>query len=76
MHADFSKSCDVRMKSFGVLRVYRSYGMSNNKALTMILFIEGATFQMGIRAVFPMSLLLWICGTVESGPKSYGSHGQ
>ena len=33
--------------------------------ITMILFIEGATFQMGIRVVFSMSSLLWICGTVE-----------
>ena len=31
----------------------------------MILFMEGAAFQMGIRVVFPMSLSLWICGTVE-----------
>ena len=52
----FSKTCDVRMKSFGVLRVYRSYGMSNNKAITMILFMEGAGFQMWIRVVFLMSM--------------------
>ena len=47
------------------LRVYKSYGMSNNKSLTMILFIEGAAFRMEIRVVFPISLLLWICGTLE-----------
>ena len=47
------------------LRVYRSNVMSNNEALTINLFIEGTALQMGIRVVFSMLLLLWICGTVD-----------
>ena len=65
MHADFRKVVKSECKLLVLLRVYRSNGISNNKALTMNLFIEGAAFQMGIRVLFSMSLSLWICGTVD-----------
>ena len=57
------------------LRGYRRNKVSNNKALTINLLIEGAALQMGIRVVFSMFLLLlWICGTVEMGALSLMAH--
>ena len=57
---DYRMHADLFEKLF---RVYRSNGMSNNRAFTIYLFIVGAAFQVGIRVVFSMSL--WICGAVE-----------
>ena len=61
----FRKVVTPECKLLVSLRVYRSNVMSNNEALTINLFIEGTALQMGIRVVFSMLLLLWICGTVD-----------